>query len=85
MNLVIVDDDSLVSLSLKTILEASGAVTVLDIGKNGREAIALYDRHQPDVLLMDIRMDTMTGLRGSGNNSSRPSRRPHSFSHYLLR
>lgn len=65
MNLVIVDDDSLVSLSLKTILEASGAVTVLDIGKNGREAIALYDRHQPDVLLMDIRMDTMTGLEAA--------------------
>lgn len=62
MNIVIVDDDNLVSLSLKTILEASGEVTVAEIGKNGKEAITLYEKHHPDVLLMDIRMDTMTGL-----------------------
>lgn len=62
MNLVIADDDQLVSLSLKTILESSKEVQVLAIGSNGKEAIALYQKHHPDVLLMDIRMDTMTGL-----------------------
>lgn len=62
MNIVIVDDDNLVSLSLKTILEASGEVIVTEMGKNGKEAIKLYEKHQPEVLLMDIRMDTMTGL-----------------------
>ena len=65
MKIVIVDDDNLVSLSLKTILEASGEVTVAEIGKNGKEAIALYEKHQPEVLLMDIRMDTMTGLEAA--------------------
>ncbi len=65
MKLVIVDDDSIVSLSLKTILEASRTVTVLELGKNGKEAIDLYDKHLPDVLLMDIRMDTMTGLEAA--------------------
>ena len=65
MKIVIVDDDNLVSLSLKTILEASGEVTVTEIGKNGNEAIALYEKHQPEVLLMDIRMDTMTGLEAA--------------------
>ena len=65
MNLVIVDDDHLVALSLKTILEAGGTVTVLEMGKNGKEAVALYDKHLPDVLLMDIRMDTMTGLEAA--------------------
>ncbi len=62
MNLIIIDDDNLVSLSLKTILEANEDIQVLEIGRNGLEAVALYDKHQPDVLLMDIRMDTMTGL-----------------------
>lgn len=62
MNIIIVDDDTLVSLSLKTILEASGEITVLEMGKNGKEAIELYEQYQPEVLLMDIRMDTMTGL-----------------------
>lgn len=65
MNIVIVDDDNLVSLSLKTILESSGEVKVAQIGKNGKEAIELYKTHQPDVLLMDIRMDTMTGLEAA--------------------
>lgn len=65
MNIVIIDDDNLVSLSLKTILESSGEVTVAQIGKNGKEAIELYKAHQPDVLLMDIRMDTMTGLEAA--------------------
>ena len=65
MKIVIVDDDNLVSLSLKTILEASGKVTVAEIGKNGQEAISLYEKHLPDVLLMDIRMDTMTGLEAA--------------------
>lgn len=65
MKIVIVDDDNLVSLSLKTILEASGTVTVAEMGKNGQEAISLYEKHLPDVLLMDIRMDTMTGLEAA--------------------
>ena len=65
MKLVIVDDDHLVSISLKTILEASGEADVLAIGKNGKEAVTLYETHKPDVLLMDIRMDTMTGLEAA--------------------
>lgn len=65
MKIVIVDDDNLVSLSLKTILEATGEVTVAEMGKNGKDAIALYKKHQPDVLLSDIRMDTMTGLEAA--------------------
>ena len=66
MKLVIVDDDALVGLSLKTIIEATPGMEVAAIGHNGKEAIALYDKHRPDVLLMDIRMDTMTGLEAGG-------------------
>jgi len=62
MKIVIVDDDSLVAVSLKTIIEAGGDTEVLATGRNGEEAIALYREHHPDVLLMDIRMEGMTGL-----------------------
>lgn len=62
MKICIVDDDQLVSLSLKTILEASGQIEILGIGNSGEEAVELYDKYKPDVLLMDIRMQTMTGL-----------------------
>ena len=62
MKIVIVDDDSLVAVSLKTIIEADGETKVLATGKNGEEAVELYREHKPDVLLMDIRMEGMTGL-----------------------
>ncbi|MBO4493115.1 MAG: response regulator transcription factor [Ruminococcus sp.] len=62
MNIVVIDDDKLVALSLKTILESSGSVTVAAMGHSGREAIELYRSNTPDVMLMDIRMDGMTGL-----------------------
>lgn len=62
MNIVIVDDDKLVAVSLKTILESTGSVNVLAMGSYGEEAIGLYSRHRPDVLLMDIRMNGMSGI-----------------------
>ena len=62
MRIGIVDDDRLVCTSLKTILQTDPAVEVVGIGTSGQEAVALYRTHQPDVLLMDIRMEPMTGL-----------------------
>lgn len=62
MNILIVDDDKLVALSLKTILEAQGDIKVLAIGESGQDAIRLYDELTPDILLTDIRMDNMNGL-----------------------
>lgn len=62
MNVIIVDDDQLVSLSLKTILEAQPNMEVIAIGQSGSDAIALYDKYKPDILLMDIRMDGLNGL-----------------------
>lgn len=59
---VIVDDDKLVCASLKTILEVQGDISVVGTGNNGKEAIELYHNLKPDILLMDIRMETMTGL-----------------------
>ncbi|MFR0075096.1 MAG: response regulator transcription factor [Blautia caecimuris] len=65
MKIVIVDDDIFVSGALTTILEASGKVTVAAYGTDGKEAAELYKIHQPDVLLMDIRMKEKSGLDAS--------------------
>lgn len=64
MNVVIVDDDQLVCASLKIILEAGG-IQVIGTGSSGRQALTLYEQLTPDVLLMDIRMDGMTGLEAA--------------------
>jgi len=62
MTILLVDDDPIVCLSLKTILEADSEIRVVATGSNGLEAIALYQKHKPDLLLIDIRMPEMTGL-----------------------
>lgn len=62
MNVLIVDDDRLVSSSLKAIVGSDAAITVVGVGSSGEEAITLYETLHPDVLLMDIRMSGMTGL-----------------------
>jgi DNA-binding NarL/FixJ family response regulator len=62
MRVLVVDDDRLVALSLKTIIEAAGGMEIAGTGHSGAEAVTLYERLCPDVLLVDIRMDGMTGL-----------------------
>lgn len=65
MRTIIVDDDSLVAISLKTILEADQNIEVIATGSDGKEAVALYEEHQPEVLLMDIQMKEMSGLEAA--------------------
>ncbi|MCZ0702939.1 DNA-binding NarL/FixJ family response regulator [Natronobacillus azotifigens] len=65
MKIIIVDDDILVSTSLKTIIEANEGFEVLAVANSGEDAIKLYHEHQPDILLMDIRMEKMNGLQAA--------------------
>ena len=62
MRVLIVDDDSLVAMSLKTILSSDPDIEVTGLGNDGSEAVKLYEEQHPDVLLMDIRMSGMSGL-----------------------
>ncbi|PWJ50948.1 response regulator transcription factor [Faecalicatena contorta] len=62
MNILIVDDDCLVTGALKTILETREDFHIPACGSDGKEAVSLYKKYRPDVLLMDIRMKEMSGL-----------------------
>ena len=62
MRLVVVDDDQIVAMSLKTILEADEEIDVVACGNDGEDAIMLYEREKPDILLMDIQMKNVSGL-----------------------
>lgn len=61
MKVVLIDDDQLVCMSLKIILEANPDIEIAAIGHDGSEALELYRTHTPDVLLMDVRMQKMNG------------------------
>lgn len=65
MKVLIIDDDPLVCQSLATILKARADISVLGIGHHGQDAISLFRELKPDVLLMDIRMEKMSGLEGA--------------------
>jgi DNA-binding NarL/FixJ family response regulator len=60
--LVIVDDHAIVRHGLRILLEDMG-MDVVGEGVCGQDAIALADQHQPDVMLLDIRMKGDDGLK----------------------
>lgn len=62
MKVLVIDDDNIVSASLKVILNADPDIDVVATGGNGEEAIKLFKEHAPDVVVMDIRMEGMSGL-----------------------
>lgn len=65
IKVLVVDDDNLVAMSLKTILEADGGIDVVGLGNDGKDAVRLYKEFRSDVLLMDIQMKDMSGLEAS--------------------
>jgi DNA-binding NarL/FixJ family response regulator len=62
MKILLIDDDKLVCSSLKIILSADPDIEVVGTANSGSEAIKLNKSLKPDVLLMDIRMEQMSGL-----------------------
>ena len=64
MNIIIVDDDPLVVESLKIIINANG-IDILDVGYDGLQAVELYTKHKPDLILMDIRMEKLNGIEAA--------------------
>ncbi|HKK95640.1 MAG TPA: response regulator transcription factor [Anaerovoracaceae bacterium] len=65
MNIIIIDDDILVTTSLKTILESDNDINIVGIGNDGTDAISLYKDLNPDICVMDIRMKNINGIEAS--------------------
>lgn len=64
MNVLIVDDEPLARERLTRLVEQLDGYQVLEpAASNGEEALKLIDEHKPDIVLLDIRMPGMDGLR----------------------
>ena len=62
IRLLIADDHRLFRKGLRQLCEVAGGFEVVAEADGGREAVALAREHQPDVILMDIRMPGIDGV-----------------------
>jgi DNA-binding NarL/FixJ family response regulator len=65
IRLMLVDDQSLIRRGLRALLKTDADLEVIGEAENGREAVAMVETLQPDVVLMDIRMPVMDGVEGT--------------------
>ena len=62
IRVVLVDDQALVRSGLRALLANSDDIQVVGEASDGREAVAVVTRTQPDVVLMDVRMPGVDGI-----------------------
>lgn len=62
IRILLVDDNQLVRRSLRNLLEQHDEWEVCGEASNGREAVAVFQRLRPDVVLLDFKMPDMNGL-----------------------
>ena len=64
-SVLIADDQALVRVGLRKILEAEQETTVVGEASDGEDAVAETRRLRPDVVLMDIRMPVLDGIEAT--------------------
>jgi two-component system, NarL family, response regulator len=62
ITILIVDDHPVVRAGLASMLGTQDSLKVVGAAWNGQEAFALIERHQPQVMLLDLRMPGMNGI-----------------------
>ena len=62
LRLLLVDDHNIVLTGLATVLEFDPRIKVVALAESGADALVEYRIHEPDLVLMDIRMAGMDGI-----------------------
>jgi DNA-binding NarL/FixJ family response regulator len=65
ISVLIADDQDLVREGLRMLLEAEPDLSVAGEAGDGRQALAQARLHNPDVILMDVRMPGMNGIEAT--------------------
>ncbi|WP_238007337.1 response regulator transcription factor [Dactylosporangium sp. AC04546] len=59
---LVVDDDDLMRAGLRAVLSVDERIVVVGEASDGRQAVELTRREEPDVVLMDVRMPHLDGI-----------------------
>ncbi|WP_134321661.1 response regulator [Cumulibacter soli] len=62
IRVALIDDQSLVRMGLRTLIDSEPDITVVGEAEEGRAGLQMVERERPDVVLCDIRMPILDGL-----------------------
>ncbi len=65
IRILLVDDHPLVRRALRDILEKEPDFAVVGEAADGRQAIEMTERHEPDIVIMDISMPVLNGVEAT--------------------
>jgi len=65
IRVLICDDQDVVREGLRSILGTAPGIDVVALAENGARAVELFERHKPDVVLMDLNMPVMNGIQAT--------------------
>ncbi len=72
MKVLIVDDEPLARDRLKRLLREEAGIEVVGEASDGKAALAATAEHQPDLILLDIRMPGMDGMEAARHLATLP-------------
>ena len=65
IRVLLVDDQQLIRMGFRMVLDAEPDLTVIGEAADGAEALAMTAAEAPDVILMDVRMPRMDGIEAT--------------------
>ncbi|HEX6628199.1 MAG TPA: response regulator transcription factor [Gemmatimonadaceae bacterium] len=74
ITVVLVDDHTVVRAGLKAVLSTAKDIKIIGEGANGKDAISLAERLDPDVIVMDLSMGEMDGAEATKQLKAKDTR-----------
>jgi DNA-binding NarL/FixJ family response regulator len=65
MKVIICDDQAIIRDGLEMLLKLEKDIEVLGLAKDGAEAVAIVEKKQPDLVLMDLKMPGLNGIEAT--------------------